>query len=286
MSRFSLIIIGLLMTISVYAVENQKYLSYFSLDVIQSANTAIDLNELNNEEKEVILWTNLVRIDPSNFSIMLRQYIQDHSEFQWKDPYVQSLMQDLKNSPQLNTLYATHLLGKNANNHATYSQATLRRGHDNFDQRAQIAFNQKYTAYGENCAYFVKDALHAVVCLLVDKGVADLGHRKIILDNTYNEIGVAVLPYYNNQYKVVVQEFGTSENAPYFAKKIYPVPIVQTKTMNTPTPENIIVKNTSHIQEMYINGKYVKVDTSKYYSWNEYQQYVKDAQKLKAKTQQ
>ena len=68
-------------------------------------------------------------------------------------------------------------------------------------------------------------------------------------------------------------------------KKIYPEPIVRTETMHTPTSENIIVKNNRNIQEMYINGKYVKVDTSKYYTMKEYQQYVKDVQKLKSKTQ-
>lgn len=283
MRRLLLILPILLMTLTAHALDNQKYLSYFNSEVIQSANTAENDNTLSKDEKDVILWTNLVRLDPSNFSIMLQQYIRDHSEFQWKDPYVQSLMSDLRNSKELNALYATNLLNSNAANHATYSQATLRTGHDNFDQRAQLAFNQKYTAYGENCAYLVRDALHSVVCLLVDQNVVDLGHRKIILDNNYNEIGVSVQPYYNNQYKVVVQEFGTSENAPFYATKVYSPPIVQASTMNTPTPETIIVKNHSNIQEMYINGKYVKVDTSKYYTWNEYQQYVKDAQKLKAK---
>jgi uncharacterized protein YkwD len=283
MRKFFLILALLLISLTVRAVDNQKYLSYFSAYILQSANTAINDNSLSKDEKDVILWTNLVRIDPSNFSIMLQQYIRDHSEFQWKNPYVQSLMIDLKNSPVLNTLTTTNLLNSNATNHAIYSKATLRRGHDNFDQRAELAFNQKYTAYGENCAYFVRDALHSVVCLLIDENVTDLGHRKIILNNNYNEIGVSVQPYVNNQYKVVVQEFGTSENPPYYATTVYSPPIVQSSIMTTPAPENVIAKNNSNIQEMFINGKYVKVDTSKYYTWNEYQQYVKNAQRLKSK---
>lgn len=286
MNKLLLVLTGLLMTLSVHALDARKYLSYFSPEVIQSANTAGNVSDLSKDQKELILWTNLVRLDPSSFSVMFRQYIQDNKEFKWSNPYVQSLIIDLKNTPVLRPLYPSNLLHSNAYNHALYSQITQKRGHDNFDQRAQIAFNQKYTAYGENCAYYVRDPLHSVICLLVDENVADLGHRKIILDNNYNEIGVSVLPYYNNQYHVVVQEFGTSENGPYFVKKIYPEPIVQTKTMNTPEPEKIIVKNGRNIQEMYINGKYVKVDVSKYYTWSEYQQYIKDAQKLKSKTLQ
>ncbi|HUH73821.1 MAG TPA: CAP domain-containing protein [Chitinophagales bacterium] len=286
MNRIILVIIILLTALSVHAVNPQKYLSYFSSDLIQSAHTAKDIQGLNKEEKEVILWTNLVRLAPTEFSKMLQQYIQEHPEFKWNDPYVKSLIVDLKNTPILAPLYPTQLLHTNANDHALYSQLTQRRGHDNFEQRAQIAFNEKYIAYGENCAYYVRDALHAVVSLLIDKDVPDLGHRKIILDNNFSEIGVAVLPYYNNPYKVVVQEFGTSGKAPYFVKNTYPAPVVQSKSMHTPAPEKIIVKNNSNIQEMYINGKYVKVDTSKFYTWNEYQQYLKNAQKLKSKTQQ
>jgi|GEM_PF-3169829 len=257
------------------AETGNRYLSYFSPQIIDYCNTA-QTSYLSNEEKEVILWTNLVRQDPQNFSRLLIQYIKDTRIFPLTDPYVQSLLSDLKKSPVLQPLGITDLLNQNARQHALYSQQTKRMGHDNFDKRADIALHQQYSSYGENCAYGSTDALNAVISLLIDKGVPDLGHRKIILSNRYSHMGVAVRPFYNDREKVVIQQFGKTEIPSLTA----PVPVQQVSVQKSVPAAPAAV---APARKVYMDKeRQMLVDTSKYYTWEEYQAYLEYARKIKA----
>lgn len=277
MSRIIIFLISMVVTVPLFATGNNQYLSFFTSSAIQRSNTAKDQQKLSAEEKEVILWTNLVRTEPQNFYKMLIVYFQKNPEFQLKNPYVQSLLRDLDNLSPIDALTTADLLNNNAGSHAGYSQLTKRMGHEGFDNRAKIAFNEHYTGYGENCVYGVRNALHAVVSLLVDDGVSDLGHRKIILSNKFNQIGVSMIPFYDAQRKVMIQQFGTTTTPLFYPQKaseeVVSIPISEE---TKPSP----VKST--LKQMFINGKYVLVDTAKYYSPAEYQQYVKKAQQIKS----
>ncbi len=276
MSRIIFFVITMVVVVNTYASSNSSYLSFFSPAAVQISNTAKDYPKLSEEEKEAILWTNLARTEPQNFAKMLIVYIQRGNEFQLSNPYVQSLLIDLKKSVSLPPLYTAGLLNKNASSHAEFSQQTKRMGHDNFESRAKIAFKNDYSSYSENCVYGITDALHAVINLLVDENVEDLGHRKIILSNGYNQIGVSVMPFYNANRKVLVQQFGKSSKIEEYT----PVETITPPIAYTPKPEAPALPST--VKRMYVNGKYVLVDTSKYYTPKEYQQYLQQAQKLKS----
>lgn len=277
MSRVIIFLINMVVTVPLFAAGNNQYLSFFSSSAIQKSNTAKDQQKLSSEEKEVILWTNLARTEPQNFYKMLIVYFQKNPEFQLKNPYVQSLLKDLDNSSPVQELTTAVLLNNNASSHAGYSQLTKRMGHEGFDNRARIAFNEHYTGYGENCVYGVRDALHAVVALLVDEGVPDLGHRKIMLNDKFNQIGVSMIPFYDAQRKVMIQQFGTTSTPLFYPQK------EPEKTVTAPVIEEVKpAPVASTLKQMFINGKYVLVDTAKYYTPAEYQQYVKKAQQIKS----
>lgn len=277
MSRIIIFLISMVVTVPLFATGNNQYLSFFTSSAIQRSNTAKDLQKLSSEEKEVILWTNLVRTEPQNFYKMLIVYFQKNPEFQLKNPYVQSLLKELNNSYPMGELATAALLNNNASAHAGYSQLTKRMGHEGFDSRARIAFNEHYTGYGENCVYGVRDALHAVVSLLVDEGVPDLGHRKIMLSDKFNQIGVSMIPFYDAQRKVMIQQFGTTSTPLFYPQK------EPEKIVNLPAAEEVRSSPVaSTLKQMFINGKYVLVDTAKYYTPAEYQQYVKKAQQIKS----
>lgn len=272
----------LLMTVfclaSIQAADHQKYLSYFNAQTILQANTATNTSDISLEEKESILWTNLARLEPQNFYKMLIHYVQTNQHLSLSNPYVQSLLLDLKNQAVLTPLYPTPLLNKNASTHALYSQKTKNMGHENFENRARIAFNNNYKSYGENCVYGITDALDAVISLLIDDGVKDLGHRKIILSQQFNLIGVSMKPFYSNRQKVLVQQFGYQPDLKISEPKIETPIIANTSTVSNPS-----IPTSSSLKRMYINGKYVWVDTSKYYTPSEYQLYLKKAQQQKSR---
>lgn len=278
MKKISAFLFTCMLTIYAYAVQPQKYFSYFSTAAIQEANTAAWAS-ISPEEKEVVLWTNLARLEPQNFYKMLIAYVPAQQRLSLSNSYVQSLLMDLKNASPLPALKVATLLNQNATSHAIYSQKTKRMGHENFDKRAQLAFSKDYKSYGENCVYGITNALDAVVSLLIDEGVPDLGHRKIILSNQFNEIGVAMTEFYSNNSKVVVQQFGNQ------LKTQLNESVDLSTSVAIQTPKEPIVNTStmpSTLKRMYINGKYVWVDTAKYYTPGEYKRYVQQAQKLKS----
>ena len=60
---------------------------------------------------------------------------------------------------------------------------------------------------GENCSYGYNDSESIVMSLLIDEGVASLGHRKNILSKDFKRVGVAIGKHPTYKY-CAVMDFG------------------------------------------------------------------------------
>jgi hypothetical protein len=187
------------------AVFGQKQEKKWSDLVLNSANTAKDIDFFDAKEKEVVLYLNLVRIDPKLFSeTFLKQYLdaaQIHSS------YSRSLQKTLEKTIPMEALIPEHDLFVIAREHAIKSGQQNKTGHGDFAKRIKKV-ESKYPHYiGENCDYGQHSALDIVMRLLIDEGIKNLGHRKNILNSQYHYVGVSIQPHKRYIYNCVI-DFG------------------------------------------------------------------------------
>jgi hypothetical protein len=175
-------------------------------DVVRSLNTAGDTPYLNEEEKKVILFMNMARHDGKLFSeTFLEAYIRDNQVE--RSSYVRSLERDLKKISDLAPLIPEEDLTSIAQAHATKSGKSGHTGHRDFNKRFRPLMGNPYQRVGENCSYGFDQAIDIVVTLLIDEGIRDVGHRKNILNEEFNSVGVAIRPH--KRYRVnCVTDFG------------------------------------------------------------------------------
>jgi len=207
----------LLLLLSFYhpsiAVHSEKFLALFPEDILEKANTARDFPGLNAEEKETVLWTNLIRMAPATFARVVDLYIAASKDYTAANPYVLSLKKDLlKATPVKEPLTVASLHNELARQHALYSQKTKRYGHDQAAKRAATIQKQSgHQLYSENCSYHRNNALDFIMDLMIDENVKGTGHRKTILNPQLEYIGVAITPFISNKECVLVQVFSAEK---------------------------------------------------------------------------
>ncbi len=180
-------------------------------EVIDRANTAKDFDMYTDEEKKVIFFMNLARIDGPLFSeTILDTYVDEN--FIENNSYLRSLHRDLKNTKDLDPFYPEKDLSVIAQGHAEESGRTGHTGHKGFDKRFEPVLGNPYRGVGENCSYGYADAVGIVIQLLVDDGVQSLGHRKNILNKEYNSVGVAIRDHKTYTYNCVI-DFGKKDRS-------------------------------------------------------------------------
>ena len=175
---------------------------------IQRANTAIRNDNLTHDEKLIILYINLVRLNPKKFCDL---YIERAKNYRFNKPeYISSLIDDLNRNVELPMLYPNDSLIAAARSHAIDIGNTGGYGHDSsdgtsfYDRVKRFGYNNPA---GENCHYGDRCPLDVVLDLLVDNDVPSLGHRENILRNSFAEIGVSKQPHTKYDYNVVI-DFG------------------------------------------------------------------------------
>ncbi len=182
----------------------------WSKEELRQANTAKDVPYLSEEEKNIIFYTNLVRMDGERF---FNTYFQDfvgeynsrmqqYSNYEelkvnTKDSYYKSLQKDLKKIKNLGLFYPDETLTYVSLQHGKDMKQHRISGHNSSDGRTMYDRISKYypkKAMAENLAFGFSSGLENVCILLLDKGVPDLGHRKNILNSTYglNITGVSI----------------------------------------------------------------------------------------------
>ena len=178
-------------------------LSKWDQSILLKANTATGVDYMTEEEKMVILITNLARI---NGPLFVTSILDPYLAGEPKTKYTKSLRRDLEKLKSLQLLFPEKDLYNIAYGHADKSGKRGTVGHQDFDKRFKPLMG-KYNRVAENCAYgFEKGATNAVQ-LLIDEGVPSLGHRKNMLEPQYNSVGVSIQPHKSYNFNCVM-DFG------------------------------------------------------------------------------
>jgi len=215
-----------LFCLQVTAVENRvktihaghKPQQSWSKEELSMANTAGDKKYLTAEERDFILYTNLIRMDAAKFfNTYFQDFVESHNrqmqqysnyntlKISRTDKYYKSLEKDVEDSKALPVFWPDEALSWVARQHAkemnkyNYAEHTSRDGRTAKDRIRQMYPKRPI---GENLAFGFATGLGNACMLLLDKGVPDLGHRKLLLDTSLdlNFIGVSIQPHKGYRY--------------------------------------------------------------------------------------
>ena len=206
MLRSSFILLICLFT-SVLLAQDEKW----DRKTLKKARTASQLSYLTNVEKDVIFYTNLVRMNPLLFE---KTFLQTYIKKNEMEPnrWIRSLKIALRKTEPMNELIPREDLYKAAKKHAIDMGKSGKIGHKtsrgkSFDDRMKHLYKAYQQVY-ENCNYGFADGLSIVCDLLIDMDVPDAGHRKTILNPALRYIGTSVQPH--KEYQVnCVQDLGS-----------------------------------------------------------------------------
>jgi len=179
----------------------------------RKANTAANASYLSNEEKNIVMYMNLIRIDGekfyytfledyiNNYNAKVRQY-RNYNELRItrNNSYYTSLLKHLRGIKNLQMFYPDDKLTSLSRNHAQDLNRNNLDTHessngDKFSKRLSKYFPNK--AMSENIDFGYSNSLDIVCHLLLDCGVPSLGHRFNLLDQKYklNTVGVSIQPH-------------------------------------------------------------------------------------------
>jgi hypothetical protein len=179
----------------------------------RKANTAANASYLSNEEKNIVMYMNLIRLDGEKFYYtFLEDYINSYNAKVRKyrnynelritrtNSYYTSLLKHLRGVKNLQMFYPDDKLTSLSRNHAQDLNRNNLDTHessngDKFSKRLSKYFPNK--AMSENIDFGYSNSLDIVCHLLLDCGVPSLGHRFNLLDQKYklNTVGVSIQPH-------------------------------------------------------------------------------------------
>jgi hypothetical protein len=164
-----------------------------------------------SQAEEVLKIMNEVRTDPQGFlQARLIPFIKDHKLE--GNSYAESLVEELKIAKPTNPLQSSPVLAKLAQGHAKDMGEKGKVGHTStngmtFENRVRKKIKTGMIA--ENCDYGNAEPLDIVMSLLIDDGVASLGHRKNILHTGLNYVGIAIEKHKTYRMNCVMDFAGT-----------------------------------------------------------------------------
>ena len=192
---FRLILVFIIITQfgNIYS-QTSSFYTLFSQQEITKANSAIKSIYLTEKEKEVVKVLNLFRLYPIRIA---QGYLQPiYNKQKNKNSYMFSLISDLTNlldcnilTPDSTASYVSKLCAER--------NCRLNQFEHCVDLPARKTFTEeKLTKWGECLGSDSGNgALGKVLALLIDAGVPNLGHRKIMLSGKYEKIGVSIMPH-------------------------------------------------------------------------------------------
>ena len=177
-----------------YAQKITPFNSWKSRD-LAIANSARRIPEVSFQEKKVIFYINLARM---NGGLFVDTYLKDYREDVRipKNKYYKSLVKTLREQNSLPVLLPQEDHFKEAIKHAKEMGRTGKKGHSSanhkfFDERMK-KFKKKYKKMKECNQYGYPDALSIVIDLLIDDGIESLTHRRKLLHKDLKFIGVGI----------------------------------------------------------------------------------------------
>lgn len=153
---------------------------------ITAANTAANCTYMDSLERDIIKYCNLARLFPKKFArLEVQNYngsVEQPEQYKNSDNK-RSLILDLNASKACGAYSPDSSLTQIAECFQTELATSGKTGHD------RKKCSEDYLA--ENCSFGKSTAKDIVLQLLIDEGIASLGHRKNILNEKYTQIGVA-----------------------------------------------------------------------------------------------
>ena len=166
-------------------------------DLLLEANTAKGVSYLSQDEKDIILYMNVARLDGAWFITNIVEKNSDETQDDNKK-YISSLISDLKKINGLPVLYPAKGLSNAARYHANDMGQTglfKHRSSDGTDTFERIERFAKGDYMGENISAGISESTLIVLDLLIDSGIPSLGHRKNTLSSDFKYVGVAIEPH-------------------------------------------------------------------------------------------
>ncbi|MDQ0640636.1 uncharacterized protein YkwD [Pedobacter sp. W3I1] len=203
----------LLPTLLLFIFSSQVNAQKWTNAEFRKANTAANASYLSNEEKNIVMYINLIRIDGEKFYYtFLEDYINNYNAKVRKyrnynelritrnNSYYTSLLKHLRGVKNLQMFYPDDKLASLSRGHAQDLNRNNLDTHessngDKFSKRLSRYFPNK--AMSENIDFGYSNSLDIVCHLLLDCGVPSLGHRFNLLDQKYklNTVGVSIQPH-------------------------------------------------------------------------------------------
>lgn len=180
----------------------------FTSAQIAKANTVSNASYLTDEEKLVIIYCNLARLDGATFA---SSYLTDLRTSSKASEH--SLLMELPSVKNLPMLVPAQPMYKAAKYHVDDIGPKGLVQHESSNgtsmgKRLRNFYGGGYIA--ENISFGYNDALQIVRQLLIDDGVAGYGHRRNILGEKYTRIGTAIGTHKQYRY-MCVQDFSDSQ---------------------------------------------------------------------------
>jgi uncharacterized protein YkwD len=164
----------------------------------------------SQDEQAFFYWVNTFRTDPAAFKVqIIEPFLASFPEA--NSSYSKSLLNDLSNQEPLPMVEPNALLTKATQEHAydlVHNQKGISHSSSDgrsFQQRMKDAGITKCA--GENILEGNKDALKAIIMLLIDQGVSDKGHRRALLNPSFNLMGCTILAKSKGEEHILVQLF-------------------------------------------------------------------------------
>lgn len=178
--------------------QDAKLFAMWTDSTLSISNSAAEATYMSEEEKKVVYYINLCRINPPLFSsTYLNDYLKDKDIK--KDKVVKDLIDDLESSYARELLIPSEALTIVAREQAKDMGNSGRTGHNSSDGKSfherisELALT--FQGINENANYGQEFALDIVIDLLIDRDVPNVGHRRNILDDDMRFIGVAIEPH-------------------------------------------------------------------------------------------
>ena len=190
--------------------QNSDLFQLWPDTALAKANSAINVECMVEQEKQVIYYINLCRMNPSLFEeTFLKNYLKENRIK--KDKNVKELITNLKETGPRVLLKPDRILTETARKHAIDMGNSGRTGHNASDGTPYRSRMEellvKFSSVNENANYGNELAIDIVINLLIDSNSPNAGHRRNILDIESRFIGVAIEPH--KRYKSnCVQVFG------------------------------------------------------------------------------
>lgn len=151
---------------------------------LAKANTAKEVKELTFEEKQTIMYLNLVRMYPKDY---IRIELNTKNQ-QWKyyadNSYFVSLTTTLETMEPVNPIYFNREMYALAKCFSKEKFESNKMGHDR--KKCPGGYTGECISYGYN------KGMNIINQLLIDEGVESLGHRELCLARGFESIGVKI----------------------------------------------------------------------------------------------